>query len=442
MRKNKYIFCIACLLLILFAGCGKKTVHFDGGVYKGETDGDLPSGYGLWTRSSDSSMYRGFWAEGKKNGTGVLRKGNYCYRGEFANDRYSGYGELTYKDSVVYSGEWENGHRSGKGLMTDSAGRKIFGYWSADTIIEGKRTDSTGVYVGQFNRKGMAEGHGYYLSSDGTYYEGHWVNGKRSIFGFAIAPGRSVRAGEWRNDRFLGERVVYSNDRIYGIDISRYQHGSGRKKYGIDWRNLRITHLGTISRKKVSGNVNYPISFVYIKSTQGTTIRNKYYKGDYLQARRHGIHVGSYHFFSTVSNASRQAMFFLKHSSFRKGDFPPVLDVEPTHRQIEKMGGVNAMFNSIRAWMRIVGSRTGTRPILYVSQTFVNRYLPSAPDIKRKYLVWIARYGEYKPDVKLVYWQLCPDGRVRGIKGEVDINVFNGYRVQFDEFLQKERIGK
>jgi lysozyme len=35
-----------------------------------------------------------------------------------------------------------------------------------------------------------------------------------------------------------------------------------------------------------------------------------------------------------------------------------------------------------------------------------------------------------------VYWQLCPDGRVSGINGDVDINVFNGYQAQFDEFVR------
>jgi lysozyme len=42
--------------------------------------------------------------------------------------------------------------------------------------------------------------------------------------------------------------------------------------------------------------------------------------------------------------------------------------------------------------------------------------------------------------VKLAVWQLSPDGRVKGITGEVDINVFNGYQHQFDEFLQHETI--
>ena len=78
------------------------------------------------------------------------------------------------------------------------------------------------------------------------------------------------------------------------------------------------------------------------------------------------------------------------------------------------------------------------RPILYVNQMFVNRHMKdaAAADIKQRYNVWIARYGEYKPDVKLVYWQLCADGRVEGITGDVDVNVFNGYQMQFDDFIK------
>ena len=70
----------------------------------------------------------------------------------------------------------------------------------------------------------------------------------------------------------------------------------------------------------------------------------------------------------------------------------------------------------------------------------VNTYLPYAPDVRSNHPVWIARYGEYKPDVRLAYWQLCADGRVNGIRGEVDINVFNGYKDEFRLFLEQNCI--
>ena len=245
--------------------------------------------------------------------------------------------------------------------------------------------------------------------------------------------------GEWKADVYRGERLHYTSDRLYGIDISKHQHIKGKRRYGIDWGRLRITHLGTLSKKTVSGAIDYKVSFVFIKSTEGTTVLNPYYKADYAAARAHGYPVGSYHFFSHRSTGGAQAEAFLRNSHFRKGDLPPVLDLEPFPSQIEKMGGVHAMWSRVRNWLQIVEKRTGMRPILYISQTFVNRYLDAAPDIKHGYPVWIARYGEYKPDVKLWIWQLAPDGRVAGIHGEVDINVFNGYSGEFNQWLAKVR---
>ena len=295
------------------------------------------------------------------------------------------------------------------------------------------------VYEGQ-TTNGQREGHGIFIDRLGNYYNGMWTGGQRNGFGSAVDSTGKVRVGEWKDDRFLGQRLTYTEERIYGIDISRYQHDIGKKHYAIDWSKVRISHLGTISKKRVSGTVDYPVSFCFIKATEGITIRNNYFAADYAAARRKGIRVGCYHFFSTKSSAAEQARFFIQQARFNRGDMPPVLDVEPTDAQVRAMGGPEAMFNRIRTWMKTVEKHCGQRPILYVGQNFVNKYLGYAPDIKRDYQVWIARYGEYKPDVRLAFWQLCPDGRVNGIVGTVDINVFNGYRDQYDDFLERYTI--
>jgi len=440
---RKYLLFFAAWLTIMFMNsCGNRIDNWNGGVYHGDIEDDVPSGYGVWKNARTNSEYVGFWLHGKKHGKGVLTIGKQRYEGEFSQDKFSGYGKLSVGDSIEYVGDWKNGKREGRGQMTDSCGREIKGIWKSDTLRYGERRDSDGVYNGQLDFKGRAVGHGIYLSDQGEHYEGFWSNDKRSGFGFSVSATRQLRAGEWKNNHYLGERIMYTSERIYGIDISKYQHEIGRKRYAINWKALRIKHLGTISKKKVNGDVNFNISFIYIKSTEGGTLKNRYYSNDYVQARKHGYHVGSYHFFTTTSPVAKQAKYFLRHSYFRKGDFPPVLDVEPTHSQIVRMGGTKVLLNRIVEWMKIVERRVGVKPILYVSQSFVNKYLAEAPGIKNNYMVWIARYGEYKPDVTLIYWQLCPDGRVEGIHGEVDINVFNGYRDQFDEFITSKRIRK
>lgn len=345
--------------------------------------------------------------------------------------------------SAFSVGTWRNHQHEGTELALDSLGRTILGNWKADTLQAGIRLDSLGTYLGDFaNLK--AEGHGAYLSVDGSYFEGHWVKDRRHGFGLemlsSVRGEPHLRIGQWQKDRFWGERMTYTTERIYGIDIARYQHEKGRRRFNINWNQMRINYLGHRSHKNVKGTADYPVSFIFIKSTESTTIRNRYYASDYMQARKHGIRIGAYHFFRLRTSGTAQAQFFLRHTLFKKGDLPPVLDVEPSDAQIQAAGGVEAMFRNVRTWLRIVEQHTGVRPILYVNQRFVNMYLSQAPDIKRNYRVWIARYGEYKPDVRLAFWQLCPDGRVAGIHSDVDINVFNGYQTQFEEFLQQETI--
>ena len=335
-------------------------------------------------------------------------------------------------------GYWRAGHfhlgpLSGPTLLRDSLGRIVKAYYAADTIVTATRTDSLGTYRGQMDRQLQASGQGTYDALDGSHYEGFWEQDLRNGFGFESSPYHPVRVGTWKKGRFLGEKLRYTSERIYGIDISRHQHEKGRRRYGINWHQLRITSLG--KRHPTEGQ-SFPVSFVYIKSTEGTTVRNRYFMSDYMKAKREGLHVGAYHFFSMKSPALAQATYFVNHTLFRQGDFPPVLDVEPTDAQIRQIGGDEELMRRIRTFMEYVERRTHMRPILYVNQMFINRHMEKAGDIKQNHNVWIARYSEYKPDVKLVYWQLSPDGRVSGITGDVDINVFNGYQVQWDDFLR------
>ena len=314
--------------------------------------------------------------------------------------------------------------------------------YQADTIKTGLRIDSLGTYQGDF-RGTKANGHGAYIA-DGSYFEGHWTDDKRDGFGIQLLTPTDgeprLQVGEWKKNRFWGERMKYTSERIYGIDIARYQHGKGRHKSPILWDKLSISFLGKKNHKNVHGKANYPISFIFIKSTEGVTVTNKFYADDYAKARKHGIPIGAYHFFSLKTSGAAQAKHFIKHTKFQKGDLPPVLDVEPSDAQIRAAGGAEKMFQQIRIWCRMVKARCGVTPILYINQMFINKYFGMVPDIKRDYDVWIARYGEYKPDVRLAFWQLCPDGRVNGIRGDVDINVFNGYKSQFDEFVANKSI--
>lgn len=297
--------------------------------------------------------------------------------------------------------------------------------------------DSLGTYVGQVDSLRRPDGYGKRFGLDGSYHEGHFKAGLPEGFGFRIAPRQYLQAGEWRQGVFKGEKLTYNAERIYGIDVSRHQHEQDGRYYPIQWKKLRITNLGTLSTKRVSGKVDYPVSFAYIKSTEGCTVLNGYYETDYREARAAGIVTGTYHFFSLTSGGREQARHFMQKSQYQKGDLPPVLDVEPTDWQIEQAGGTEAMFRQVRAWLKAVQEQWKVRPILYIGQSFALKYMPFAPDLSANYFVWIARYGEYMPHFKLTFWQLSPDGGVSGIRGDVDINIYNGYKVKYQQFLDK-----
>lgn len=340
-------------------------------------------------------------------------------------------------------GTWRGYRREGSVVVLDSLKRTIVATCQNDTLVNGLRPDTLGLYAGDFHGTD-AEGHGAYFDGNGSYFEGHWEGDRRQGFGLELYRPMNdmprLRVGQWNNSKFQGERMRYTSERIYGIDIARYQHEKGRRRFPIHWDKLRIINVGKRGAQNVQGTADYPVSFIYIKSTEGKSVRNKYYVSDYAQAKKHGINVGAYHFFSTRTTGIEQAKHFIRNTLFRAGDLPPVLDIEPSDAQIRQIGGPEALFRHIRVWLSSVERWTGVKPVLYVNQMFVNKYLSQQADLKREYRVWIARYSEYKPDVRLTYWQLCPDGHVAGIHGEVDINVFNGYKRQFEEFLAAETI--
>ena len=296
-------------------------------------------------------------------------------------------------------------------------------------------TDSTGVYSGDISKQRQPHGYGTKVYDDGAYYEGEWSEGQRHGFGFYVSPTGYMMSGTWKNDVFKGEKLTYTNQRVYGIDISRHQHEKDSKVFPIDWNQMRIIDLGKATAKEIEGTVDYPVSFAYIKSTEGCTVTNPYYHSDYAMARKKGIRTGTYHFFSTTTPGDEQARAFLAYSKFNKGDLAPVLDVEPTDRQVAAMGGKEALLTNVRKWLAVVYNHTHVLPMLYVGQDFALKYLTHAPDITGYYQIWVARYNEYMPNLKLAIWQLSADGEVKGIRRHVDINVFNGYKSQYQEFI-------
>lgn len=191
---------------------------------------------------------------------------------------------------------------------------------------------------------------------------------------------------------------------IHGIDISHYQGD-------IDWDDL--------SNAMIEG---CPLRFIMIKSTEGSTRLDSKFKENFRQAREYGYIRGAYHFWSNKSSARDQAYHFLNKVRLEDGDLPPVLDVEhkPKDRSVEDFQ------RDVLTWLHIVEDKYHVKPIIYTYYKFKDKYL-SAP-VFDDYPYWIAHYYvdkvEYKGPWK--FWQHTDAGKLPGIKGYVDFNIYNG----------------
>ncbi len=206
----------------------------------------------------------------------------------------------------------------------------------------------------------------------------------------------------WR--ALYGDAKYPSGYEIHGIDVSHYQ-GT------IDWRELRHAVIE-----------GCPLRFVIIKSTEGSNSLDENFNDNFYQARENGFIRGAYHFWSNKSTAREQAYYFLKQVHLEEGDLPPVLDIE--HMPKEK--SIDEFQRDVLTWLHIVEDRYHVKPILYTYHKFKEAYL-NAP-VFDDYPYWIAHYYvervEYKGPWK--FWQHTDVGRLPGIKGYVDFDIYNG----------------
>lgn len=206
----------------------------------------------------------------------------------------------------------------------------------------------------------------------------------------------------WR--ALYGDQNYPEGFEIQGIDVSHYQ---GR----IDWGKLRTAIINKC-----------PVRFVIVKATEGSSLVDKKFAENFDNAREYGFIRGAYHFWSTKSSAKSQAQFFLDKVKLEEGDLPPVLDVE--HKRKDQP--VDEFQREILSWLHTVEDRYHVKPIIYSSYKFKQTYL----DDQRfdGYPYWIAHYYvdkmEYTGEWK--FWQHTDAGRLPGIKGFVDLNIYNG----------------
>ena len=204
---------------------------------------------------------------------------------------------------------------------------------------------------------------------------------------------------------------------LKGIDISNHQRGLDLSKIDCD--------------------------FVIIKATEGKSYVDKSCDGFFQQALSLGKKLGVYHFANNSDNTAQQeADWFINNTRGYIGKAIPVLDWED-----------DVTDNVLWAleWLQRVEQAYGCKPLIYMSESVVNRY-DWSPVANANYGIWVAKYRDNLPDYNydmskagnmpsikywstMALWQWTSTGRLNGWNGNLDCDVFYGDAAAWDKYV-------
>ncbi len=198
-------------------------------------------------------------------------------------------------------------------------------------------------------------------------------------------------------------RVCADGPTVDGIDVSFYQGV-------IDWNQVAQSS----------------VKFAIVRIGDGLG-EDDQFENNWNGARNAGLIRGAYQFFRAARDPDAMADIVIrKVGRLGPGDLPVVLDLEGASIQDQAPATVIA---NARRWLAAVEAGTGKRPIIYTG-FYVWRDQIGDPDFS-EYPLWIAAYVNRCPDIsdhwnRWTFWQTSDSGRIPGIDGNVDTDLFNG----------------
>ncbi len=198
---------------------------------------------------------------------------------------------------------------------------------------------------------------------------------------------------------------------VRGIDVSEHQ-GS------IDWQGVR--------------QAGY--DFAFIKATEGLDHVDSAFHDNWEGAGEAGMTRGAYHFFTFRRTGAEQAANFIARVPAEAGCLPPAVDIELEGNSAD-VPDRDSFRRELDVFLAELEGHYGRKPILYVNDESYQRFIMGAyPD----YPVWVAdvhRSPGLPGGRPWLFWQYEQGGRVDGIAGDVDLNVFNGTPEEFRRFV-------
>ncbi len=206
---------------------------------------------------------------------------------------------------------------------------------------------------------------------------------------------------------------------IRGIDISHHQ---GQ----IDWKLLQ----------------QEKIQFAYIKATEGGDHNDRLFEQNWKNAQKIGLVTGAYHFFTFCRSGEDQAKNFISTVDKKAVQLPPAIDLE-FGGNCSSVPQRPVLLSQLRVFIDKVEKAYGKSPVIYVTNDTYARFISG--ENLQGLSIWIRniyKQPELSDGRRWTFWQFAHQARLAGIKGIVDLNVFNGNEEQFNVFLSEKAIKK
>lgn len=190
----------------------------------------------------------------------------------------------------------------------------------------------------------------------------------------------------------------------------------GRQYRGIDISEFQ----GEINFEEVRRS---GIEAVYIRVGAGE-YTDEYFAENYERAKAAGLKIGFYHYVTarSVEEGRRQARFFVSLAAGREPDMRLAMD-------FEYFGSLSvSQINAIsEAYLDELTALTRREAVIYSDLSNARNIFSRA--LAEKYPLWAAQYGADEPSAngkwrEWVGFQYTDEGRVGGIYGNVDRNIF------------------
>lgn len=198
-------------------------------------------------------------------------------------------------------------------------------------------------------------------------------------------------------------------NKVYGIDVSKWQGNIDWEKVKADGVDFAIIRLG------------------YRGMDSGTLALDSYFEQNIKAAHAAGVDIGIYFFTQaiTASEAKKEAEYCIQKLAPYKSyvSYPVMIDIEPSGGRLDKANLSKAAKTSICSNFCSTIEAAGYTSGIYCSKSYFSSWL-NMEKLENTYYVWLAHYTDNTDYTgKFDMWQFSSRCSVNGISGYVDMDV-------------------